>query len=57
MGGKSHIRNDMMTGSFDEPSQNVIASERSEPRDLWVASVAFSYPTSEESRSLNSDRA
>jgi len=39
-GGKSEIRNDMMTGSCYEPSQNVILSKarcrRAKSKDLWV---------------------
>jgi len=31
---RRETRNDMMTGSSFEPSQNVIPSERNEPRDL-----------------------
>jgi len=38
---KSEIRNDMMTGSYYEPSQNVILSRarrrRAEPKDLRPA--------------------
>ena len=43
---KSKIRNDMMTGSSHEPSQNVILSEarrgRAKSKDLWLSDIPTS---------------
>jgi hypothetical protein len=43
LGGKSEIRNDMMTGSSNEPSQNVILSEarrgRAKSKDLRAGGI------------------